>query len=383
MSEFGFEANPNTQLAPFGLTEGFIESLTPEDLRGVISAIAKYAATSRHPDRLGSKRVDYSFGNTDARTLTSIAGKLSQLSNEEVAEIQGSYSEDAVVEEYRNHILNLSETVEDQKEELRAVKTRGLELLIPDEDSETIDGFSGRLFSRRGILTPNITVLEVEKGGKIKAALEVSPLDKEFLKDADKWVQDTYRLAQTTTDKETEETLFIVSSAEGAKLRTGDGAIIDLTAAGIDVPTPSKSRLQRSNIPQLYLTTVSMNRKTGHMDKTIFVTYSLESKHSPVPANARVLGFMNSHNLYDLQRERTNNAPRGLLKLSGAPISTDKISKLFNQVSIDRFWALVIEDKQMFSRSLEASSDFAPIIYDPSNHDDCLALGQYYMAIRD
>jgi len=297
MSEFGFETRPDTQLAPFGLTEGFIESLTPEDLRGVISAIAKYAATSRHPDRFDSRMADYSFGNTDARTLTSIAGRLSQLSNEEVAELQEAYSEDAVVEGYRNHVLNLSETVEDQKEELRAIKARSLELLISDESGETINDFSGRLFSRRGRLTPNITVMEVEKGGKIKAALEVSPLDKEFLKDADEWVQDAYRIAQTT-DKENKETVFIVSSAEGAKLRAGDGAIIDLTEAGIDVPKPSKSRLQRSNVPQLYLITTSINKNTGSMDKTIFVTYSLGSKKFPVPANARVLGFMNNDQLY-------------------------------------------------------------------------------------
>jgi len=381
MYEFGFETDPNTQLAPFGLTEGFIKSLTPEDLRGVLSAIAKYAAISRHPDRFDSKRVDYSFGNTDSRTLTSIAGQFSQLSSEEIAEVQGAYSEDAVVKEYRDHVVDLSEEVEDQKEELRVVKARGLELLIPDEGGETINGFSGMLFCRSDILTPNVTAVEVEKGGKVKATLEVSPLDKEFVKDADQWVQDAYRIAQTATDKENPDEVFIVSSAEGAKLRAGTGEVIDLTAAGIDVPIPSG--LRRSNVPQLYLMKVSIRKRTGKSDKPVIVTYSLGSKRFSIPTNARILGFMDRQQLHDLSPVKVVNTPEGLPRLEPAPTPREQMSKLLNQVSIDKFWSCVLADKRAFSRSLEASSEFVPILYDPSNRDDCLALGRYYMAVRD
>jgi len=382
MSEFGFETNPDTQLAPFGLTEGFIESLTPEDLRGVLSAIAKYAAISRHPDRFGSRRVDYSFGNTDARTLTAVAGQFSQLSNEEVAEAQRAYSENAVVKEYRDHVLNLSETVEDQKEELRTVKARGLELLIPDEGGETINGFSGTLFCRKGILNLNITAVGVEKGGKIKSVLEVAPLDKEFVKDADQWVKDAYGVAETATDKENPGAVFIVSSAEGAKLRADTGEVIDLASAGVDVPTPNG--LRRSKVPQLYLITASVSKRTGKSDKLVLVTYSLGSKKFSISTNARILGFLDSEQLYDLPPDRVVSTPKGLPELMPASMPTEQISKVLNRVSIDKFWSRVLADKQAFSRSLEASSGFVPILYDPSSHeDDCLALGSYYMAVRD
>ena len=383
MSEFGFETNPDTQLAPFGLTDGFIESLTPEDLRGVLSAIAKYAAISRHPDRFGSSRVDYSFGNTDARTLTAIAGRFSQLSDEEVAEVQEAYSEDAVMKEYRDHVLNLSKTIEDQRQELRAVKALGLELLIPDEDGETINGFSGFLFSRGGILTPNITAIKVEKGGKVKSTLEVSPLDKEFVKDADEWVQNTYRVAQTVTGSDNPEAkaVFIVSTTEGAKLRAG-GEVIDLTTYGIDVPTPNNQR--RSIIPQMYVITPSISKKTGESDKPVFVTYSRVGKKFSMPANTRILGFMDSRQLYDFPPEKVVNIPEGLPKLMAARISIEEIPKVLNRVSIDKFWSRILADKQEFSRSLEAPSGFVPILYDPSNrNDECFAFGSYYMAVRD
>lgn len=379
MSEFGFETNPDTMLAPFGLTDGFIESLTPEDLRGVLSAIAKYAAISRHPDRFGSSRVDYSFGNTDARTLTAIAGRFSQLSDEEVAEVQEAYTDDAVMKEYRDHVINLSKTIEDQQKELRVVKKRGLELLIPDEGGETINDFTGMLFSRRGILTPNITAIDVEKGSKVKSVLEVPLVDKEFVKDADMWVQDAYRVARTAADNENHGSIFIVSTAEGARLRAS-GKTIDLISAGVEVPPPNSNR--RANVPQLYLITSSINKKTGKIDKPVIVTYSQVGKKFYIPTNTHILGFMDSK-FYDFPPEKVENISESLPKLMAAQMSTEKISKIFSRVSIDTFWSLIIADKQAFSRSLEASSEFVPILYDPSSsNDECFALGSYYMAVR-
>jgi len=378
-----FESDANLQIAQFGLTEGFIESLSPEDLKGLLGQIAKFALRTRHPDRFGS-RVDYSFGNTDARSLTAFAGGLARKSNDEISELQRGFSEEAVVKEYREHAIDLARQVDELQESLHSTQVAALESLVPWGE---FDGTT--LISRIDDTSPNMALLVVGDGGKVKQAKGIKPIDKVFVKDSEQWAQQAYHAGQRELGLDITEpfTSTIVKSGNSIKIKIGND-FVDLADLGVDTSEAINTSPRAGKVLpiQLYTFSPSINRRTGKFGQQLFVTYSKPQGSYALSSHPNLIGFGNSEWLWDEDsRAETeqivslvNKVPLGLPAPKWQPEQ-----KVFKHITPAQFWSHYQIQKEDFKRSHDVSAGYAPILFDSfTKTPECIALGPFQGAVR-
>ena len=378
-----FDVKPSLQLEKFGFREDFIKSLSPEDLRDATSGVSKALLKRRHSDKAG-ENTDYQVGHTDVRELTAFAGRLSRMSDEEVAILQNSYSTDEVLDTYRREASDLAQMLEFEQAKTRVLGSRALELLLANEKGETLNGFIGELYCRLDVLTgPKLGMISVAEGGKVAQVREVKPVAKKYLSDAENWAQDAYRIAKQARP-DTKKPFFLVPTSMGIKVRIGED-LVGIDELGIEQPE-FDPKTQAQELGKIYAITDSIKKDDGASGEPLFVTFSKQGKRLNIPPSSVILGFLD----WDVYSNPTFDTPTTHeisphYALNAEPVDDKGINSSTNlaEITVGQFWARATA-KGGFSRSLVLPSDksYHPVLYTPGGRgQSCLVLDKYLMGV--
>ena len=379
-----FELDTNVILDGFGLNERVITELEPADLKGLLSVIAKFAARSRHPDIYGGA-VDDTWADVDARTLTAFAKSFNSLTDEGVSEIQEGFSTEALVEVQKDHILELSKTLDETQEKLKTLGDRSFDLLVSpnlDTDVRAVSGFVVSFTnSSEGV---DLTLLEIKNGGKVKSAKKITPVEKIWLKNADPWITDLKNELVKRNNRVGVGRIFLAEI--GGKMSVyidGEMKSVDEILPGfegtIDEP-------QKAKIPRIYMIAQSVSKKTGIPDKDVLVTYSNKGRSVLIPSDSFVVGFLNRPEFDDyLPKRNATSKLLGSFALEEGQALGEGLKRDTHRMSKKDFWNTIISDPSSFTRSVIKQSDTTPVIvlHSPTSElEEIVSLRSYQFTLK-
>lgn len=360
------------EISRFGLNGDFVESLTPTDFKGVILAIAKYAAKSRHPDN-SHEFTSYDFGNTDARKLTAFAGRIAQLSDEEIIEIKSRYSEETIIEQQAQQISALISKADDQTYQLETQRQNIMDLLSESPESTNIAGYSGSIYcasndylDKNKLL--NIYNIDLSPGGAIKNVKEYSVFDKAKLSHSEEHFEVIYQAMADRFDKINTPILIVIDSM-GAVIQFQHESF-SMDDLGLDdgiLPTTKNKRL--FSIRQ------TQNSKTYLPGEPVVLSYTQKPKKCIIAKNSHVLGFMKyRENIIDQYQPETP-------QIAGSLTGNDVIG-IFERISTHALWVIVNHRNNSFNRDVGESYEMRPVIYQAGNtKQECLLLGNTLLSV--
>jgi hypothetical protein len=391
MSEQRNLHNNDIEVSQFGLTNDFVVTLNPEDFRGVINAIAKYAVQSRHPDKFRSGTVSYDFGVSDVRTLTAFVGKLNLLNDEEIEDIKQSYSEETTLLELSSELKKYQELYSEVIMENTRLKTISLEYMLPIEinhnsenqaDKNVLalnDISSGTYYYSSSDVLPNgatkqyLMAIDFAKGGKITAMHEMESSEASYLEDSEEWIQNL--VSQLEIDEELKDKFN--SNSKNANIiidKCGNEVLLlislddgTVSQKSITLKTGRKTSSTKKEYMRVFY---PISKKTGnHSGKLVVSKYS-SKKINILGRDSYILGISGTEVISKIDEEKRSNSNEYDLPEILSGFKKDELSgkrnSLMKKFNLDTFWSLVQKSKSPTeAHEITKSDGFSRIITNP------------------
>jgi len=376
MSEQNEKHNNEIEVSQFGLTESFVETLDADDFRGVLNAIAKYAAQSRHPDKSESSTVSYEFGVSDSRILTSVAGAVNQMPIEEIEDIRRSYSEEASISSLLYELKQYRALYSQAIEENTRLKTSTIEFMLPtnnDIEAEQIldknrltfnDIKSGSYYftstkeSSPLNFKPVLLSIDFNTGGKINSVTEMESTEANYIEESEDWIQDILKESEIVDnlDLKNKGTEILIEKT-GNKINL----IIKLEDGTFSQIKKELSIKTKSTKKEVYRIFYPLNKKTEEPSENLVCVKYAQKKINILDSDSYLIGFGETKSLDEIERTDTSELPetelpRVLGKVRDENVSmtrTDYIKK----INLDNFWKYIEKSKQ-FTKNQDKATDF-------------------------
>jgi hypothetical protein len=378
MSDQNEKLNNDIEVSQFGLTESFVETLDADDFRGVLNAIAKYAAQSRHPDKTESRLVSYEFGVSDSRTLTALAGAMNQMPIEEVEDLRASYSEQATTSALMEE-LKLYQTLYSQTlEENTRLKTSTIEFMLPSTDnteseqlldknrltfSDIRSGsyyFTSRKESSHLNFKPVLLSIDFNTGGKINSVTEMESIDANYIEKSEDWIQDILKESEIIdnldlSNKGTEILIEKIGNKINLIIKLEDG-----TFSQIKKELSIKSKSTKKEVYRIFY---PLNKKTEipePSENLVCVKYG-QKKINIIDSDSYLIGFGETKSLNEIERTYTSEVPETELPRVLGRVRDENVSVTRNdyikKINLDNFWKYIEKSKE-FTKNQNEATDF-------------------------